>query len=189
MVPTSSSLWVRKGKGMYNWKKKNRTPAPSPCGVDKRAIRRQLSISIEKPASASHRPSSGGKIPVLERLKQAIETSTEQEKNILIPKVGLQWSVKLVPSRALGEKTPQVSFQLLMASHHWPSLACGYSPISPFSHVTPLPFNWNSSLYLHIGGKVHPTPLVSTSARLYPDHIPKYVHIHRTWMYIWREPV
>lgn len=71
-------------------KKKNRTPAPSPCGVDKRAIRQQLSISVEKPASASHRPSSGGKIPVLERLKQAIQTSTEQEKNILIPKVGLQ---------------------------------------------------------------------------------------------------
>lgn len=100
-----------------------------------------------------------------------------REKNILIPKVGLQWSVKLVPSRALEEKTPQVSFQLPMASNHWSSLTCGYSPISPFSHMTP-PFNWNS-LYLHIGGKVHPSLLISTSARLYADHIPKYVHIHR----------
>lgn len=80
----------QEGQGHVQLKKKNRTPAPSPCGVDKRAIRQQLSISIEKPASASHQPSSGGKIPVLERLKQAIQTSTEQEKNILIPKVGLQ---------------------------------------------------------------------------------------------------
>lgn len=138
--------------------------APSPRGVDKRAIRQQVSISIEKPASASHRRSSGGKIPVLERLKQAIQSSTGQEKKILIPKVRLQSSVKLVPSRALGEKTPRVSSQLPMASNHWPSLACGYSPVSPFSHMTP-------SLQLEFflftyGGEAHPALLISTSARL-----------------------
>lgn len=157
MVPASSSLQSRneseRARACTTEKKgkKNRPLAPSPRGVDKRAIRQQVSISIEKPASASHRRSSGGKIPVLERLKQAIQSSTEQEKNILIPKVGLQSSVKLVPSRALGEKTPRVSFQLPMASNHWPSLACGYSPVSPFSHMTH-PFNWNS-FYLPMEAK------------------------------------
>lgn len=106
-------------------------------GVVKRAAMQQLSVSTEKPDPASHQRPSCGKVPVPGRHpKQAIQTSTEQEKNPLIPKVGLQISVKLVPSGALRENTSQAFSQLLlMASNHWPSSACGYSPGCPCSHM------------------------------------------------------
>lgn len=107
-----------------------------------------MSISIEKPASASHRRSSGGKVPVLERLKQAIQSSTEQKKNILIPKVGLQSSVKLVASRALGEKTPRDFFPASNGQQSLAFLSLWILPCEPLqSHDAP-PSTGILSIYL-----------------------------------------
>lgn len=116
-----------------------------------------------------------------------------REKKILIPKVGLPWSVKLVPSRALGEKTQQVSFQLPMASNHWPSLTCGYFPISPFSDMTPplqlelffLFTYWRQSpsysANQHLS-KIRCRPYSQTCSYSQAAET-------GTWMHIWGEPV